>query len=181
MSTYRYQRLLTMLYRRGQGLGSHCLNVGYLVCRVIDILDTGIPHQDLITAAVLHDLGKVAWPDDLFTKNLLSATDRDIMAAHPLVGRRIAEQVWPECPETILHLIETHHNPGNWLPAQILAACDIWVACSEPRANRTKLPDDETVYREMCKVAAEKVVDIVSKAARTQGQHFFLGTQDYRG
>jgi HD-GYP domain-containing protein (c-di-GMP phosphodiesterase class II) len=117
--------------------------------------------EEIVAAAMLHDYRKILWPPDLFWKRDLSLRDLKIISFHPIVGQRLVSERWPGCPETALRLIERHHNPGGWLPAQILAACDVWVTCRENRSYRCKAVSEKIVLQETLRVSPEKAVKLV--------------------
>ena len=160
----RLNDLLSDMAATRPEVARHCLAVARLAKAA-----ALAPSEDMITAAYLHDYGKILWPPDLFVKMKgdLSPCDLEIISSHPAVGRRLISGKWPDCPGKVLRLIERHHNPEGWLPAQLLAACDVWVACHEDRPYRTGAVPEKVVLREMRLVALERIVDSVLDALRS--------------
>lgn len=149
-------------------MGRHCLAVAQLLKAAVASVKAGVSSEDMAAAAMLHDYGKIFWPRDLFYKDKqdLSLHDLEVIASHPHVGRRLVALRWLECPETVLRLVESHHSPEGWLPAQLLAACDVWVACHEDRPYRTSAMPEKVILREMLRVAPESVVGLVTNVSR---------------
>ncbi|GEM_PF-7128815 len=149
-------------------LGRHGLAVAHLVDELVIETQAEVGSWEMEAAAMLHDYGKILWPAKLFFKNRrdLSQRDLEIISSHPQVGRRIVAVRWPDCPGNLLRLIEAHHSPGGWFPAQILAACDVWVACHENRRYRRKAVPERDVLHEMLRVAPEHIVDRVLDAVQ---------------
>jgi HD-GYP domain-containing protein (c-di-GMP phosphodiesterase class II) len=144
-------------------LSRHCLAVTQLLKSALAAVHIEVSSWEMDAAAMLHDYGKILWTPDLFIKNIedLSLCDLESISSHPMVGRWLVSGRWPECPETVLRLIEFHHCPGEWFPAQLLAACDVWVACHEDRPYRTRPVPERVVLHEMLKVAPERVTGMV--------------------
>ncbi len=81
------------------------------------------------------------------------------------MGRQLVLDKWPECPGNILRLIESHHNPAQWFPAQLLATCDVWIACHENRIYRCIPLPESVIHQEMLRVAPASVINLVLEVA----------------
>jgi diguanylate cyclase (GGDEF)-like protein/putative nucleotidyltransferase with HDIG domain len=109
------------------------------------------------TAALLHDIGKLAVPDHILTKRgPLTEDERSKMRTHAGVGAAIIEQV--PFPKPVAQLIRCHHErwDGNGYPvglrgaeiplgARILAVVDYYNAITSDRAFNDAMPADEAV------------------------------------
>ena len=109
------------------------------------------------TAALLHDIGKLAVPDHILTKpGPLTEDERSKMRTHSTVGAAIIEQV--PFPQPVAALIRCHHERwdgtgypagmrGTEIPlgARILAVVDYFAAITSDRAFNRAMPIDEAV------------------------------------
>jgi len=119
---------------------------------------TRIPNaqlQGLRTAALLHDIGKLAIPDHLLNKpGRLSAVEFQKVKAHPAIGAEILSNV--EFPYPVLPIIRHHHErwdgsgypdglAGEAIPsgARILAVADSFEALTSDRAYRKRRTAEE--------------------------------------
>ncbi|MCG9966663.1 HD domain-containing protein [Pelotomaculum terephthalicicum JT] len=117
---------------------SHCRRVANLTFAVSSLLR--VPnHKKITLAAYLHDLGKTAWPTELFTKYPIDSSDWALITAHPIVSVNILDEIWPKSPEYIKALVRGHHErPGGGgypdglmeptLEMLIIGACDVYDA-----------------------------------------------------
>jgi len=111
----------------------------------------------LRTAALLHDIGKLAVPDHILSKpGPLSHDERIKMQTHAGVGAAIIEQV--PFPLPVAELVRGHHErwdgtgypaglrgAGIPLGARILAAVDYFTAITSDRPFNRAMPFDEAV------------------------------------
>ena len=111
--------------------------------------------QALRTAALLHDIGKLAIPDHLLNKpGRLSAIEFQKVKAHPVIGAEILSNV--EFPYPVLPIIRHHHErwdgsgypdglAGEAIPsgARILAVADSFEALTSDRAYRKRRTPEE--------------------------------------
>lgn len=167
----------------GNNLLDHSRRVAHAVARVLQLepdLANGLSRDEIVLAALLHDLGKVMWPREYFSVplRLLADSDRQAMQSHPLVGADLAWRIGT--PEGVVALIEQHHErPGgtgyprrisNPHPAALLiGACDAFVACLEPRPYRSKPLSRDEALREAAKVGLDAAVKALEKEHRTGG------------
>jgi diguanylate cyclase (GGDEF)-like protein/putative nucleotidyltransferase with HDIG domain len=117
----------------------------------------------LETAALLHDIGKLAVPEHIISKpGRLTPEEFKKMQIHPVVGAEILETV--DFPYPVVPIVLAHHErwdgsgypnglKGEQIPmgARILAAVDCLDALTSDRQYRRALPLDEA----MAKVVSE--------------------------
>ena len=167
---YNYEEIA----KRLETVLSHSLYVFCMVYQVVSELPPGMlsrqEERDLLMAALLHDIGKSQWPDNWHTdpKYKLGLHALTVMRMHPLLGANIVEQE-TKIPESVLDIIRQHHErPGGRgypygvepsLPAQILAACDVYCACTEERPYRKRPLTEQEAINEI--VSPPEVVKIL--------------------
>lgn len=101
-----------LLDLRNQALGAHGRRVAALVqplCAKLAGLDRGAV-QNIIIAALLHDLGKVALPDAVLIKDAthLGSAERDEVQRHPVLGQGQLQVV--EGLGGVARMIRHHHE-----------------------------------------------------------------------
>lgn len=141
--------LASALDARDQYTAGHSHRVSQLSCAVASALD--LPAADLERiriGALLHDIGKIGIADSILQKpGRLSAEEFALVRQHPVIGRRILEQVQGFAP--FLGAVELHHE--NWdgsgyplgqkteetpIDARIIHVCDAYDAMTTDRAYR---------------------------------------------
>lgn len=120
--------------------------------------------DDLRWGARLHDIGKIALPDEILRyPGALDAPARVRMQGHVAVGTRLAGQL-PFVSPAALAVIAAHHEQwdgGGYprglageaipLPARILTACDVYDALTSARAyKRAWTPAEAAAHLERC-------------------------------
>jgi diguanylate cyclase (GGDEF)-like protein/putative nucleotidyltransferase with HDIG domain len=109
------------------------------------------------TAALLHDVGKLAVPDHILTKpGPLTDDERSKMRTHASIGADIVEQV--PFPYPVANLVRSHHErwDGSGYPeglrgaeiplgARILTVVDYFAAITSDRAFNYAMPVDEAI------------------------------------
>jgi putative nucleotidyltransferase with HDIG domain len=136
----------------------HCNRVaeyGVAVARAM-----ALPEEDLVTirlGAYLHDLGKVAVPEEILNKpGRLTPEELEIMQRHPLAGLELLEQV--EFPWDLKPIIRWHHEKhdgsgypdglaGDEIPlhAQIICIVDVYDALTTTRSYRPALSKEDAL------------------------------------
>ena len=134
--------------------------------------------EALRAAALLHDIGKLAVPEQIINKpGKLTAEEFDKMKVHPLVGAEILERV--AFPYPVAPIVRSHHErwdgtgypeglSGEQIPigARILAAADCLDAMASHRQYRQALPLAEAMakVKEMAgKSFDPRVVEILER------------------
>jgi putative nucleotidyltransferase with HDIG domain len=114
----------------------------------------GIPLRQLWTAALLHDVGKVAVPTAILNKpGRLSREERELVARHPAAGERMLRRITTD--PVVLAGARSHHErwDGGGYPdglngaeiplvARVLAVADTVDAMGAARPYRPALPWD---------------------------------------
>lgn len=112
--------------------------------------------EDLRLAAALHDVGKVAVPDEILRKpGRLDPPEVEVMNQHPIVGERMVQDIRNA---TIINAIRHHHEAfggggypdgiaGQEIPifSRIIAVADTYDAMTSTRPYRTGMPRKKAV------------------------------------
>ena len=131
--------------------GNHSERVGDLAARIAERLDLPQEQIELIrVAGNLHDLGKLAVPDEILRKpGPLTDTERLVLERHPQIGYRMLESLAVDAvADWVLH----HHErwdgtgypaglDGEAIPlgARIILVADAFDAMTNDRVYRRKL------------------------------------------
>jgi len=137
--------------------GSHSERVGELAARIAGRLGVDEKQTELIRlAASLHDLGKLAIPEEILRKpGDLSESERLVLERHPQIGYRMLESLGVEpIAEWVLH----HHERwdgtgypdglrGETIPlgARIIFVADAFDAMTSERVYRDPLSEAEAL------------------------------------
>ncbi len=143
--------------------------------------DLGLPPKEreaLRIAAVLHDVGILAVPEQVMCKNgRLTAEEMEKVKVHPVVGASIVEQA--EYPFPVAEIVRSHHErwdgkgypdglAGTEIPlgARILAVVNTLVALTSERADRPALPFDRALSLIMASAGTAFDPEIVNAVER---------------
>ncbi len=146
------------------------------VAKELKLADSDL--QALRTAALLHDIGKLAVPEYIISKpGKLTPEEFEKMKIHTVVGAEILEQV--RFPYSVAPIVRSHHEKwdgsgypdglaGEQIPigARILSAVDCLDALASDRQYRRALPLSEAikvVQTEAGKSFDAKIVEILSR------------------
>jgi diguanylate cyclase (GGDEF)-like protein/putative nucleotidyltransferase with HDIG domain len=137
--------------------GSHSARVADLAARIAARLGLDEEQVELTRlAASLHDLGKLAIPEEILRKpGPLSETERLVLERHPQIGFRMLESLGVDpVADWVLH----HHErwDGSGYPdslggaeiplgARIIFVADAYDAMTSDRVYRARLADDEAI------------------------------------
>jgi diguanylate cyclase (GGDEF)-like protein/putative nucleotidyltransferase with HDIG domain len=137
--------------------GSHSERVSDLAAKVATRLGVDREQVELTRlAASLHDLGKLAIPEEILRKpGPLSETERLVLERHPQIGYRMLESLGVDpVADWVLH----HHERwdgtgypdalgGDEIPlgARIIFVADAYDAMTSDRVYRGRLSDDEAI------------------------------------
>lgn len=152
------EALALAISARDEGTRDHVERVQHLARGLGEEL--GLPAQELEalqTAALLHDIGKLAVPEHILSKpGKLTPGEFDRVKAHPEVGAQILKRV--QFPYPVVPIVENHHEKwdgtgyprglkGEEIPlgARILAAVDCLDALASDRRYRPALPLEEAM------------------------------------
>jgi diguanylate cyclase (GGDEF)-like protein len=138
--------LLGLLREREPGLDRHLGNVASLAAEMGRALELEAEDIDiLVRAAEMHDVGKVAVPDEILHKNgPLTEAERDLMQKHTLVGERVLAAA-PALLKVSKVVRSSHeHWDGSGYPdglagtaiplgSRIILICDAYSAMTGPR------------------------------------------------
>jgi two-component system cell cycle response regulator len=161
--------LMALLSERTPNLSVHVSGVTDLVSRVAGEFSLDSEELDeLLRAAELHDIGKLAIPDAILDKPApLDAEEWQFMRQHPVIGERILSAAPALVP--VAKLVRASHErwdgtgypdglKGSEIPvgARILAACDAF----------------EAMTAERCYQRARSQADAVAELRRNAGTQF---------
>lgn len=172
-----------VLNARDQQTGDHCERVGDIATRIavaLGVDDDGL--KNLRLGGLLHDLGKIAIPDNILGKpGKLTAEEYEAIKAHPVVG---ADLVAPMLSlQGARDLILHHHErlDGSGYPhglkgdeisllVRILSVSDIYDVLSTARPYKEALPKDVclSILREEAQRGwwDERVVETLAELVR---------------
>ena len=150
------RRLAMAVDYRDEETGAHVERMSRLSGRIADRLGFSTERRDqLIEAAALHDLGKVAIPDDVLRKpGPLTATERALMETHTTVGYALLSDSGDGLLDLAASIARSHHERwdgngyperrrGNEIPleARIAAVADVYDALTSPRPYRAPMSE----------------------------------------
>ncbi|MGE5373295.1 MAG: HD-GYP domain-containing protein [Solirubrobacterales bacterium] len=108
-------------------------------------------NKDLVTAALLHDIGKATLDQTIFTKpDRLTDEEFETMKKHPRAGANIVGMLYPEKPELMDAVLQHHERmdgsgyPGRLIGeatsqlARVIAVADVYDAITSKRAYAAK-------------------------------------------
>lgn len=138
--------------------GGHSRRVAEYSAQILEAMNISGPEVDLIvTAARVHDIGKIGIPDRVLLKDgALTPEERSLMEAHPEDGARLLER-YPDFTRGI-EIVRHHHEAwdGSGYPARmrdtdipfgarILAVADSYDAMTSDRPYRAGMPREKAM------------------------------------
>jgi two-component system cell cycle response regulator len=180
------QMLLAILQERDPGLSAHCEAVADLAGTLADRLGiAGAERSELVWAARLHDIGKLAIPDAILCKpGPLDEEEWAFIRRHTVIGERVMSSSSDLAP--VARIVRASHErfdgrgypdelrgEGIPLAARVVAICDAYDAMSSTRAYRPALTREE-ILGELRRgsgtqfdprVAAELIATLTQRAA----------------
>jgi len=157
----------------------HLLRVRVYVAEIGKTMGLDKPQmQAILTAALLHDIGKLAVPEHIINKpGKLTPEEFDKMKIHPVVGADILERV--RFPYPVVPIVRSHHEAwdgsgypdglaGEDIPlgARILTVVDCFDALASDRPYRKALPLDKAMEFMKSKAGSQfdpKVVEVLEQ------------------
>jgi two-component system, cell cycle response regulator len=145
-----HELLLRILREREPALGEHVEGVARMATEMAQILGVDPEGLDVVRrAAELHDIGKIAIPDEILTKpGPLDEREWDLMRRHTLIGERILGAAPALRP--VAELVRASHErwdgqgypdgrAGDDIPlgARIIFICDAFEAMTANRPYRS--------------------------------------------
>jgi diguanylate cyclase (GGDEF)-like protein/putative nucleotidyltransferase with HDIG domain len=137
--------------------GSHSYMVGELAARVAGLMELQPEEVELLRlAGSLHDLGKLAIPEEILRKpGLLNEAERLVLERHPQIGFRMLESLGIDPVATwVLHHHERwdgggypHRLGGEEIPlgSRILFVADAYDAMTSERVYRGRISHEQAV------------------------------------
>lgn len=149
------------------------VNTAYLAAQLSGVMDCGIPPEDLVRAALLHDAGELKLDPAVLNKpGKLTAGELAAVRTHPELGAAMLRE--GGYSDRVIEAVLTHHerldgsgyptgirNIG--MPSKVLAVCDVYEALTTSRPQRKAF----TVYEAtamMSEMPLSKVVLMSVKA-----------------
>lgn len=134
----------------------HCQRSAMLAIQVANLI--AIPEEEmpaLYTGALLHDIGKLAVPEQIILKRgPLTESERTIVEMHPVYAYHLLNSI-PELP-SVAEIPHLHHEkwdgsgypcrlrgPAIPVSARLFAIIDVWDALTSPRPYRPAWPARE--------------------------------------
>jgi len=164
--------LATAIEYRSNESGNHVQRISGITRLVLKELVRLYPHEyqlddnqieQISTAAVLHDVGKIAVPDHILNKpGKLTAVEFEVIKRHPIKGCELLERI-PNLKDEPLYayawdICRWHHErwdgrgypdglTGNNIPiwAQVTAIADVFDALTNPRVYKEAFTRDKAV------------------------------------
>jgi two-component system, cell cycle response regulator len=182
--------LLSVLREREPGLERHLDGVAHLAAVFGRQLNLDAEEIDvLVRAAELHDIGKIAIPDEILHKDgKLTDEEWELMRKHPKIGERVLDAAPALGP--VASLVRSTHErwdgdgypdrlSGRDIPrgARAILICDAYNAMTEGRPYRSAMSSAEAIEElqrgsgtqfdpELVKCFAEKVVPALERTSR---------------
>jgi diguanylate cyclase (GGDEF)-like protein len=161
--------------------GSHSERVAELAARIAARLGSDMETIELTRlAASLHDLGKLAIPEEILRKpGELTESERLVLERHPHIGYRMLESLGVDpVAQWVLH----HHErwdgsgypdglPGEEIPlgARIIFVADAYDAMTSDRVYRARLSDEEAMIELVRCAGSQFDPDVVAALAAELG------------
>jgi two-component system cell cycle response regulator len=137
------------------------------------------PLDELVRAAQLHDLGKLAVPDEILHKaGPLDDREWAFIRQHTLVGERILRA--SPALKNVANIVRSTHErfdgagypdglAGDEIPlaSRIIASCDAFAAMTSPRPYRKELTEEEALAELERHAGAQFDPDVVTALAAT--------------
>ena len=150
------EALAEALLERDRYTGEHSESVVEMAGEVARALGLSAKQvEDVRSAALLHDIGKVGIPDAILNKpGPLTPDERAVMAEHPVIGERILRSIggFAAVAAIVRHEHESYDGSGypdgicgEEIPigSRIILACDAYHAMTSDRPYRKRMSHSE--------------------------------------
>jgi putative two-component system response regulator len=117
----RYQeQILSLFDVMGDMLGSrdpytqiHSLRVAFITHRIANVIGLTMDEKEILElGSLIHDIGKIAIPDDILLKpSRFDNLDRQIMNLHPVIGARFIAPRYAD--DRVISMVMNHHERLN--------------------------------------------------------------------
>lgn len=150
--------LMAALSERDAWTAAHSRAVGNVAATLAQKFGLSSEADTIRTAALLHDVGKMAVPDVVLNKpSALDEAEWALMREVPLAGERILRSVpgMGAAARVVRHVHERYDGSGHPdglagdqipLGSRLIAACDAYHAMTSPRPWRPALSHEEAVH-----------------------------------
>lgn len=153
-----FENMMDLLSNRDPYTHEHSESVGELTQAIADKLKIHPEkREDIVSAARVHDIGKLGIPDDiLLKKGDLDGEEWETMKKHPVVGADILSglKIYEGAVDIVRHEHERWDGSGYPdglegedipLGSRIVAVADVWNALRTERPYRGPLPKEEAI------------------------------------
>lgn len=162
--------LLNALYKKNHSTYTHSINVAYLTAQICikKKLDKKLSEQ-IVTGALLHDIGKLFTPIDILIKRgPLTDAEFEVIKQHTDHGVLLLSNLVPSLSsDVILDIVENHHERPDGTgykgktdisyPAQLVHAVDIYDALTADRSYRDGCPAEYSI-EVLCKEGIDETI-----------------------
>ena len=162
------EALAVALLERDRYTGEHSESVVEMAGKVAGALGLSAAQvEEVRSAALLHDIGKVGIPDAILNKpGPLTPEEREVMAEHPVIGERILRSIggFAQVAAIVRHEHERYDGrgypdgiEGDQIPigSRIILACDAYHAMTSDRPYRARMSDAEA-FAELVRCAGSQ-------------------------
>ena len=177
--------LFRHLAKRDNYTGKHSLHVAYMALNISKFIKGHFGKEKLFIAGLLHDVGKIKFPDYLFENYIVnSKEDYNVIKKHPYYSKKILDGCGFD--KEIVQVAYTHHERCNGsgyplglseteisIESKMIAILDSFSAISKDRPYKkgvhsnelalTKLMENPEQYNiELLKIFEENITSITN-------------------